>query len=56
MTAEVLLGKNPGTIDVASPPKASLYINTSTAQQLNIKIPETVLNNAAKLVTTEKTK
>jgi putative ABC transport system substrate-binding protein len=54
MVAEVLNGKNPGTIDVASPPKASLYINKSIAEQLKIKIPEKALKSAAKLVTTGK--
>lgn len=46
LAAQVLNGKNPGTLDVASPPQAKLYINTRVAEQLKIQVPPTLLKRA----------
>jgi putative ABC transport system substrate-binding protein len=46
MAGQILHGKNPGTLDVIKPAHASLWMNTQTAQQLSIQIPETIAKKA----------
>jgi len=50
IVAQILGGKRPGDIDVVKLSHPDLYINTATAQKLNIQIPDKMIKSAAKLV------
>ncbi|MGA2655492.1 MAG: ABC transporter substrate-binding protein [Gammaproteobacteria bacterium] len=50
MAAAVLGGKDPGQMDVVRIPNSTLFINTATAQKLNITIPKSLMDKAATIV------
>lgn len=50
MAASVLNGRDPGQMDVVRISKSTLFINSATAQKLNITIPKSVMDKAAVVI------
>ena len=49
--ANILDGKKPETLDIKKQPKGPTWVNTKAAEQMGVKIPDSILNRANKKFT-----
>ena len=50
IVVRILKGEKPGSIDVKMAKGTDLYVNPKMAQRMGIKIPQSVLNRASKII------
>jgi len=50
IVVRILKGENPGSIDVKMAKGTNLFVNSKMAEQMGVKIPQTVLERATKII------